>query len=83
MGLRFGVLAGVFVVVYIAVGVLSFRISSDRGEAVGLGARTRERKEVGSGFSHYHEDPTPSRNLLEQQDIEQSARLSFFGYKVW
>lgn len=63
LGLWLGLVVGCFIVVYIAVGVLSFRISSDGYEIVGSDERARARKSEGL-FGHYDETPIPSRHLL-------------------
>ena len=75
VGLWLGAGVGCFIVVYIVVGVLSFRISSDASVEPGPDKRTRERKKKGV-FSHYHESSIPSRNLLEPGVGEQGRDVA-------
>ena len=76
MGLWLGLGVACFVSVYIAVGVLSFRISSDGSKVVGTGERILAREEHPSHFSHYRDSSVPSRNLLlqETRDVENHGR---------
>lgn len=83
VGLWVGALVGCFIAVYIVVGVLSFRISSDGVKVVGLDERTLAREREGA-FRHYDESSIPSRNLLvpygqQAPDVGQQTLDYFWG----
>ena len=69
MGLWVGVVVDCLLVVYVVVALLSLRLGSDTDETRPRGERTRERKKVSGYFFHYDENPIPSRNLLDRENV--------------
>lgn len=71
VGLWLGMVVGFVVAVYIVVELFTFKIGSDGGKKVGSGKRTRARNRrnadgITPGFTHYYEEPIPSRHLIDR-----------------
>lgn len=75
-GLWLGAALDCLFALILVVGVFSFKIGNEREEVGGVDERTLAREKGcrsnSPGFSHYDENPIPSRHLLVPEEVQQA-----------